>query len=234
MEHRFTRTEALLSEAAVHRLSEARVAVFGLGGVGGHAVDALARCGVGALDLVDADTVSITNINRQMFALTSTVGRPKVEVAAERIHDINPACHVRTYELFFDKDTLDRFDFSAYDYVVDSIDSVSSKLLLIEQARAADVPILCSMGMGNKLDPTALAVMDIEKTTVCPLARVMRRELRLRGIRHVKVVSSTEPPRAGGTRGAPASYACVPATAGLILASEVVRDLCAAWLSETV
>lgn len=230
MEHRLTRTEALLSTAAVHRLSEARVAVFGIGGVGGHAVDALARCGIGALDIIDADTVNITNINRQMFALISTIGRSKVEVAAERIRDINPSCLVRTYPLFFGEDTLDHFDFSSYDYIVDAIDSVSSKLLLIEQARAHSVPIICSMGTGNKLDPTALTVTDIEKTSVCPLARVMRRELRSRGIRGVKVVSSTEPPRAGGSRGAPASYACVPATAGLILASEVVRDLCAQWL----
>ncbi len=223
----FTRTEQLLGEAAIRRLAACRVAVFGLGGVGGHAVDALARGGIGALDLIDADTVHITNINRQMFARHSTVGRRKVDVAAEHIADINPACRVSTHACFFDEQTADAFDMAAYDYIIDAIETVRSKQLLIERATAAHTPIISCMGTGNKLDPSALQLTDIAKTTHCPLARVMRRELRLRGIHHLPVVASTEPPRATGERAAPASYPCVPAAAGLLLASAVLRHLAA-------
>ena len=235
MIEQFSRTEILLGEAAMERLYRARVAVFGVGGVGGYVVEALARCGVGQLDLCDSDTVSISNINRQILATHSTVGQLKVEAARKRIMDINPACEVRTYPFFYLPDTADRFDFSQYDYIVDAIDTVTGKLALVERAHEAQVPIICSMGTGNKLDPAAFQVADISKTSMCPLARIMRKELKKRGINHVKVVYSQEEamtPAADpeelertGKRQIPGSTAFVPGTAGLILAGEVIRDL---------
>ncbi len=234
MEDIFARTRLLLGDAGLARLAAARVAVFGIGGVGGYAVEALARSGVGALDLIDSDTVDVTNLNRQIIATLPGVGRPKVSVAAERVASINPACTVRTHECFFLPETADRFDFSAYDYVIDAVDTVAAKMALVEAARAAGTPIVSSMGAGNKLDPTAFRVADIYETSVDPLARVMRRELRRRGIPALKVVYSTEPPREpfpdgervkDGTRPAPGSVAFVPSVAGLILGGEVVRDL---------
>ena len=235
MSDRFQRTEMLLGPEAMHRLGKARVAVFGVGGVGGYVVEALARSGVGALDLIDKDVVDETNINRQLLALSSTVGRPKVEVAAERVKDINPACAVTAYRTFFLPDTKDEFDFTQYDYVVDAIDTVTGKLQLVQQAVAVGTPIICCMGTGNKLDASALQVADISKTTICPLARIMRKELRKRGINHLKVVYSTEEAlipvgaeeeaAALGKRTIPGSTAFVPGAAGLMLAGEVIRDL---------
>lgn len=233
MKERFIRTEMLLGGEALEVLARSRVAVFGVGGVGGYAVEALARSGVGALDLIDPDTVSESNINRQIVALSSTVGKYKVDVAAERVRDINPDAAVRTYKTFFLPEEAEKFDFSAYDYVVDAIDTVSGKIGLAVAATEAGVPIISSMGAGNKLDPTQFEVADIYKTSVCPLARVMRRELRQRGIKKLKVVYSKEvpialcgecEPAAGGKR-APGSCAFVPSVAGLIIAGEVVRDL---------
>ena len=233
MEDMFSRTRMLLGDAAMDRLQRARVAVFGIGGVGGHAVEALARSGVGALDLIDSDRVVPSNLNRQIIATRDTLGMLKVEAARARILSINPDCLVQTCAIFFLPETADRFDFSQYDYVVDAIDTVAGKVRLIEAAKAAGVPVISSMGAGNKLDPTAFRVADISETTVCPLARVMRRELRKRGIEHVKVVYSAEPPLspalsdedAAGRRSAPGSVAFVPAVAGLVLAGEVIRDL---------
>lgn len=234
MEDIFARTRLLLGDAGLARLAAARVAVFGIGGVGGYAVEALVRSGVGALDLIDSDTVDATNLNRQIIATLPGVGRPKVSVAAERVASINPACTVRAHECFFLPETADRFDFSAFDYVIDAVDTVAAKIALVEAARAAGTPIVSSMGAGNKLDPTAFRVADIYETSVDPLARVMRRELRRRGIPALKVVYSTEPPREpapdgervkDGSRPAPGSVAFVPSVAGLILGGEVVRDL---------
>lgn len=235
MIHEFSRTELLLGAEGIEKLRKARIAVFGVGGVGGYAVEALARSGVGALDLIDDDTVSLTNINRQIIALHSTVGKPKVEVAAERVADINPACKVQTYRTFYTPETADDFDFTQYDYVIDAIDTVSGKIALAVQAQQAGTPLISSMGAGNKLDPTAFEVADIYATSVCPLARVMRRELRKRGIKKLKVVYSREEamtPLVGeeepGThqkRVTPGSVAFVPSVAGLILAGEVIKDL---------
>ncbi len=232
MPDQFSRTELLLGREAMERLRRARVAVFGVGGVGGHAAEALARSGVGTLDLVDDDRVSLTNLNRQIFALHSTLGQYKVEAARERLLDIDPAMTVNAHRVFFGPDTADGFDFSAYDYVVDAIDTVSGKIELALRAKAAGVPIISSMGAGNKLDPTAFAVSDIARTSVCPLARVMRRELKKRGITHMKVVWSREEPMTPapseeqtGRRQTPGSTAFVPAVAGLILAGEVIKDL---------
>lgn len=229
----FARTELLFGEAAMERLYGARVAVFGIGGVGGYTVEALARSGVGALDLVDSDRVSLSNINRQIIATHRTVGRYKVDVAEERILDINPRCVVRKYPVFYTPETAAMFDFSAYDYVVDAIDTVTGKIALVMQAQAAGVPVISSMGAGNKLDPTAFEVADIYKTSVCPLARVMRRELKKRGVKHLKVVYSKEEARTpaedtspeASRRQTPGSTAFVPPVAGLIIAGEVVRDL---------
>lgn len=232
MEDMFSRTRMLLGDAAMDRLSKARVAVFGVGGVGGHAVEALVRSGVGALDLIDSDRVAISNLNRQIVATRDTLGMLKVDAAKARILSINPDCRVTTWPIFYLPETADRFDFTRYDYVVDAIDTVAGKLQLIEAAKAAGVPVISSMGAGNKLDPTAFRVADIASTSVCPLARVMRRELRKRGIDHVKVVYSTEPalspaPTDEDTprRSTPGSVAFVPAVAGLILAGEVIKDL---------
>ena len=227
----FSRTALLIGDKGVEKLKKARVAVFGIGGVGGYVVEALARSGVGALDLIDKDTVSESNINRQIIALHSTVGRLKTEVAAERARDINPNVTVRTHNVFYLPETADSFDFSQYDYVVDAIDTVSGKLALIEQAKKANIPVISSMGAGNKLDVTAFEVADIAKTSVCPLARVMRREFKKRGIEHVKVVYSKEEPLASSVtdeesgKAVPGSIAFVPSVVGLILAGEVIKDL---------
>ena len=236
MLNEFSRTRMLLGEDAMARLAAARVAVFGIGGVGGHVVEALARSGVGTLELIDNDTVSLTNINRQIIALHSTLGMPKVEAARARVLDICPQTRVITHQAFFTPETADRFDFTQYSYVVDAIDTVSGKIELAVRAHAAGVPLLSCMGAGNKLDPTAFEVTDISKTSVDPLARVMRRELRKRGIEHLTVVYSREPARTplpdpdmdaekGQRRSVPASNAFVPAVAGLIAASKVIRDI---------
>lgn len=232
----FARTRLLLGQDGLDRLAAARVAVFGIGGVGGYAVEALARSGVGALDLVDSDTVDPTNLNRQIIATMGAIGRPKTQVAAERVASINPSCIVRPSQCFFLPETADQFDFATFDYVIDAVDTVSAKIALVEAAFAAGVPIVSSMGAGNKLDPTAFRVADIYETSVDPLARVVRRELRRRGIPSLKVVYSTEPPLVpadddmavkDGTRPAPGSVAFVPSVAGLILGGEVVKDLAA-------
>lgn len=240
MPDRFSRTQLLLGTAAMERLTHARVAVFGVGGVGGYVVEALARSGIGALDLIDNDTVSESNINRQIIALSDTIGRDKVTVAAERVHQINPACVVRPHKTFFLPETAAQFDFSQYDYVVDAIDTVAGKLALVEAAQAVGTPILCAMGAGNKLDPTAFRVADIYKTSGCPLARVMRYECRKRGIKRLKVIYSPEVPRRpleseretcltseeqNSRRDTPGSVAFVPPVVGLIAAGEVIKDL---------
>lgn len=235
MKEQFFRTGMLLGEAAIHRLQKARVAVFGLGGVGGYTVEALARSGIGALDLIDNDNISLSNINRQILATHSTVGLPKVEAAKQRILDINPDCVITTHPIFFNAETAPQFDFSQYDYIVDAIDTVTGKLALVEKAVAAGTPIICCMGTGNKLDASAFEVSDISKTSMCPLARVMRKELGKRGIKHLKVVYSKEEAltptgweeeaAAIGKRQIPGSVAFVPGTAGLILAGEVIKDI---------
>ena len=227
----FSRTALLIGEEGVEKLKNSRVAVFGVGGVGGYVVEALARSGVGALELIDKDVVSVSNINRQIIALHSTVGRLKTEVMSERVKDINPACQVSVRNLFYLPETAAEFDFSSYDYVVDAIDTVSGKIALIEQANKANVPVISSMGAGNKLDATAFEVSDITKTSVCPLARVMRRELKKRGIEHLKVVYSKEEPLPSSLtdeesgKPIPGSIAFVPSVAGLIIAGEVIKDL---------
>ena len=237
MQNPFSRTELLIGREALETLARSRVAVFGVGGVGGFAAEALARSGIGALDLIDSDVVSLSNLNRQIIALRSTVGRPKVEVMAERIADINPDCRVTPIQAFYSPETAASFDFSKYDYTVDAIDTVTGKIGLVMQADAAGVPIISSMGAGNKLDPAAFEVADIFKTSVDPLARVMRTELKKRGIKKLKVVYSKEKPltsaappdpedpSAGVKRSVPGSIAFVPSAAGLILAGAVIRDL---------
>ncbi|MBQ1555641.1 MAG: tRNA threonylcarbamoyladenosine dehydratase, partial [Clostridia bacterium] len=195
MSHPFSRTQLLLGKDAMETLAASRVAVFGVGGVGGFAVEALARSGVGTLDLIDSDTVSLTNLNRQIIATRRTVGQYKTDVAAARIHEINPDAVVHTHRVFYTPETAGQFDFSQYDYIVDAIDTVTGKIALVLQAQAAGTPIISSMGAGNKLDPTAFRVADIYQTSVCPLARVMRQELKKRGVKHLKVVYSQEPPR---------------------------------------
>ena len=233
MEEQFTRTAMLLGEDGVERLKRARVAVFGLGGVGGYVVEALARSGIGQLDLIDKDTISRSNLNRQILAAHSTIGMLKTEAARLRVADINPDCVVRTYPVFYLPDTADQFDLTQYHYIVDAIDTVTAKLTLTQRAAEAGIPLISSMGTGNKLDAAAFQVADISKTSMCPLARVMRRELARRGIRHLKVVYSQEEARtpsgweeeAEGRRQIPGSLPHVPGTAGLILAGEVIRDL---------
>ena len=235
MREEFSRMGLLLGEEALSRLEKARVAVFGLGGVGGYALEALARGGIGKLDLIDSDTVSVSNRNRQLLATRSTLGLPKVEAAKRRVLDINELAQVRTFQVFYNADTAHLFDFTEYDYIVDAIDTVTGKLHLIEQALAAGTPIISCMGTGNKLDPTAFRVSDISKTTMCPLARVMRKELGKRGIRHLKVVWSQEEamtPHGAeeemaqlGKRQIPGSVSFVPGAAGLILAGEVIKDI---------
>ena len=248
MLNQFSRTELLLGKEGMERLARARVAVFGIGGVGGYAVEALARSGVGALDLIDDDKVCLTNLNRQIFATRSTIGQYKVDVAKARILDINPNAQVTTYRTFYLPDTADQFDFTQYDYIIDAIDTVTGKLMLAEQAQKTGTPIISCMGAGNKLDPTAFEVTDITKTSMCPLARIMRRELKKRGVAHLKVVYSKEqaltpreddsiscrthcvcPPgtarKCTQRRQVPGSTAFVPSVAGLIAAGEVIRDL---------
>ena len=248
MLNQFSRTQLLLGQEGMEKLFQARVAVFGIGGVGGYTVEALARSGVGTLDLIDDDKICLTNLNRQIFATRKTVGQYKVDIAQQRILEINPKAVVHTYKTFYAPQTAELFDFSQYDYVVDAIDTVTGKLELVEQAEKAGVPIISSMGAGNKMDPTAFEVADIYETSVCPLARVMRRELKRRGIRKLKVVYSKEPPMTPiddlaiscrtncvcppGTarkctqrRQVPGSNAFVPSVVGLIIAGEVVKDL---------
>ncbi|MGN1050207.1 MAG: ThiF family adenylyltransferase [Selenomonadaceae bacterium] len=229
MESIFSRTELLLGKEAVNRLSRARVAVFGVGGVGGYVAEALARSGIGCLELIDKDQVSLSNINRQIIALHSTIGRFKAEVMRDRIKDINPDAEVYVHNCFFLPETADSFDFSSYDYVVDAVDNVTAKLELAARASEAGVPVISSMGAGNKLHPELFKVADIYKTSVCPLARVMRRELKKRGIRKLKVLYSEEQPRESGRdekwQRITASIAFVPSVAGLMIAGEVIRDL---------
>lgn len=223
MQEMFSRTARLLGEEAVEGLSKTRVAVFGIGGVGGHVVEALVRAGVGSIDLIDNDVVCESNLNRQIIATRSVIGCDKVEVMARRIRDINPECQVRQYKCFYLPETSGEFDFTQYDYVVDAIDTVTGKIQLILQAKEAGVPVISSMGTGNKLNPTQLEVTDIYKTSVCPLAKVMRRELKARGVKALKVVYSKEEPVVKCTP--PGSVSFVPSVAGLIIASEVIKDL---------
>lgn len=234
MENQFIRTQLLLGEAGMRKLAGARVAVFGIGGVGGHTVEALARSGVGTLDLIDNDTVCLSNLNRQIIATHQTIGIDKVDAAKERIRQISPDTAVNVHKAFVLPDTADQFDFSQYDYVVDAIDTVTGKLEIIMRAQLAGVPVISCMGAGNKLDPTAFRVADIYETSGCPLARVMRRELKKRGVKKLKVVYSTEPAvtplssqetKGSCGRPAPGSVAFVPAVAGLIAAGEVIKDL---------
>ena len=244
MSDQFIRTRLLIGDEPLNRLAAAKVAVFGVGGVGGFCVEALARAGVGTLHLYDDDTVSESNLNRQIAALHSTIGQPKAEVVAARVRDINPACDVKAIRMFYLPQNADQVDLSQYDYVVDCIDTVAAKLELVSRCTTLQVKIISAMGSGNKLDPTAFEITDISKTQGCPLARVMRKELRKRGIQHLKVVYSREEPlsparpieteapagtdtRPGSTarRATPGSISFVPAAAGLVLASAVVRDL---------
>ena len=222
-ENRFSRTEALLGEQAMEKLKKARVAVFGIGGVGGHVVEALVRSGVGAVDIVDSDKVCLSNLNRQIIATESSIGKYKVDVMKERILDINPEAVVNVHKCFYLPEMKDEFDFSQYSYVVDAVDTVTAKIQLVMEAAEACVPIISSMGAGNKLDPTAFQVADIYKTSVCPLAKVMRRELKKRGIKKLKVVYSREQPVVKNA--VPASVAFVPSVVGLIIAGEVIKDL---------
>ena len=236
MTEQFSRIEALLGEEAMERLATATVAVFGVGGVGGYTVEALARSGIGSFDLIDNDTVSVSNLNRQIIATTDTIGRSKVEVMKERILSINPQAKVKTRQCFFLPEKEQEFDFREYAYVVDAVDTVTAKISIISCAKAAGVPVISSMGTGNKLNPMELEVTDISKTSVCPLAKVMRKELKDRGIKGVKVVYSKEQPivpkvaleetdPAAKKRGTPGSTAFVPSVAGLIIASEIIKDL---------
>lgn len=235
MLNEFSRMEILLGEESVEKLASSRVAVFGLGGVGSYAAEALARCGIGGLTLVDHDTISLTNINRQLYALHSTLGKTKIQIAKERIHDISPDILVHTYEMFYNEESADLFHMNEYNYVVDAMDTVSAKLLLIERAKQAKIPVISCMGTGNKLDPLRFEITDISKTSVCPLAKVMRTELRRRGIKKVKVLYSKERPikntvknhekKENTDRPVPGSIAFVPSVAGLCIASEVVKDL---------
>lgn len=232
MSDSFERSRLLLGQKALNILKNSRVAVFGVGGVGGFAVEALVRTGVGAIDLIDNDTVSESNLNRQIIASINTVGRAKVDVAAERILSINPDCRVTTHKMFFLPENADTIDFTEFDYVIDAIDTISGKLALAKKATEAKTPIISSMGAGNKLDPTAFEVADIYSTSVCPLARVMRRELKARGIKRLKVVYSKEQPLKplaeisdDGKRQIPGSVSFVPSVAGLIIGGEVIKDL---------
>lgn len=232
MLNQFSRTELLIGEEGVRRLQAARVAIFGIGGVGGYVVEALARSGVGAFDLIDNDVVSLTNINRQIIAVHDTIGRYKTEVMRERILSINPWARVEVHNCFYLPETAGEFDFCQYTYVVDAVDTVTAKIEIIMQAKEKGVPVISSMGAGNKLDAAAFRVADIYETSVCPLAKVMRRELKKRGVKDLKVVFSTEQPITPGAseevttkRVTPGSIAFVPSVAGLILAGEVVKDI---------
>lgn len=245
MLNEFSRSQLFLGKAAMEKLKNSKVAVFGIGGVGSYTVEALARCSIGSLSLFDMDTVSITNINRQLIATHKTIGQKKVEVAKQRIAEINPNCKVEVFDCFYGTENAENFDFSKFSYIVDAIDTVSSKILLVEQAKAANVPIISSMGTGNKLDPTKFEVSDIYKTSVCPLAKVMRRELKKRNIKSLKVVYSKEDvidpieeeklnfddntfednTNTKRKKPIPASISFVPSVAGLIIAGEVIKDL---------
>lgn len=230
MNETFSRTEMLIGKDAVERLKGCRVAVFGIGGVGGYVCEALIRAGVGSIDLIDNDTVSVSNINRQIIALTSTVGQLKTEVMKKRILDINPSVNVRTFNTFVLPDNIAEFDFSVYDYIVDAIDTVSGKLAIIEKAYSLGVPVISSMGTGNKLNPSEFKITDINKTSVCPLARVMRYELRKRGVKKLKVLYSQEEPIKPDDADdkapvVPASISFVPSVAGLLIGGEVIKDL---------
>jgi len=250
MLNQFSRTELLFGKEAMEKLSNSRVAIFGIGGVGGYAVEALARSGVGELDLIDDDKVCLTNINRQIIATRKTVGKYKVDVAEERLKEINPNIIINKHQKFYTPETSAEFDFTQYDYIVDAIDTVTGKIELVMQAKKANTPIICSMGAGNKLDASAFEVADLYKTSVCPLARVMRNELKKRGIKKLKVVYSTESPvkplenmenscktgcvcppgtthKCTDRRAIPGSISFVPSVAGLILAGEVIKDLIA-------
>lgn len=224
MDGQYVRTEMVIGKYGIEKLRSTAVMVLGIGGVGSYTAEALARAGIGKLTLVDKDTVDVTNINRQLPALHSTVGRAKVEVMAERIADIDPDCDVAAEQCFFLPETAEQFDFRRYDYVVDAIDNVTGKLAIIEKAAAEGVPVISSMGTGNKLDPSMFRIATIEETRVCPLARVMRKELRARGIEGVKVLYSEEPPVKGGSS-VPGSISFVPSVAGLMIAGEVIRDI---------
>ena len=244
--NQFARTRLTFGKDNMEKLYKARVIVFGIGGVGSYVVEALARSGIGAIDIVDDDKICLTNLNRQLYALRSTIGKDKVDVAEERVHDINPDCKVTKWKTFFMPDTAGQFDFSQYDYIVDCIDTVKGKLEIIERAKAAKKPVISCMGAGNKVDPTKLKVADISRTSVCPLARVMRNELKKRRIKRLKVVFSTEkviPPKEDGDedfkddsgvtaarngatkKQTPGSNAFVPPVAGMMIAAEVVKDL---------
>ncbi len=229
MQEQFKRSALVLGEDAIRKLNNSRVAVFGLGGVGGYVVEALARMGVGTLDLIDGDKVAESNINRQIIALHSTVGRFKAEVAAERVKAVNPHICANERAIYYDKSTENQFDFTVYDYVVDAIDCVTSKIMLAVNCQRAGVPLISCMGTGNKLNPMAFRVADIYETKVCPLARVMRRELKKAGVEKLKVVYSEEEPISSGRDGeearVPGSVSFVPPAAGLLIASEVIKDL---------
>ncbi|MBO4432717.1 MAG: tRNA threonylcarbamoyladenosine dehydratase [Clostridia bacterium] len=222
----FSRTGMLLGTAALNKLSKARVAIFGIGGVGGYTVEALARAGIGAIDIIDNDKITLSNINRQIVATHSTVGKLKTDVAYNRIKDINPNCKVTVHNVFYMPDTADIIDFSVFDYVVDAIDTVTGKKQIVVSAKQAEVPVISSMGTGNKLDPTAFRIADIFETSVCPLARVMREVCRKNGIEHLKVLYSTEEPvKPDSDTRVPGSVSFVPSVAGLIIAGEVIKDL---------
>ena len=233
MLNQFSRTELLIGNEGLEKLSKSRVAVFGIGGVGGYVVEALVRSGLGSIDLIDNDKVALTNLNRQIIATHKTIGQYKVDVAEERIKDINPEVHVRKYNLFYTPENADNIDFTQYDYVVDAIDTVVGKLEIIERAKKANVPVISSMGAGNKMHPEMFEVADISKTSVCPLAKVIRQELKKRRIKKVKVVYSKEIPvkpkaeidEETNKRFIPGSNAFVPSAVGLIIAGEVIRDL---------
>lgn len=224
MSNQFERTRQLIGGDAVQKLNKSKVLLFGVGGVGSYVLEALVRAGVGTVEIVDKDEVDITNINRQLIALHSTVGRPKVEVAAERMKDINPEATIIARQCFYLPEKAEDFDFGAYDYVVDAVDNVTAKIDIIVRSKEAGTPVISSMGTGNKLDPSAFKVADIEKTKTCPLAKVVRKELRKAGIKDVKVVYSEEEPKEGAGR-TPASISFVPSAAGLLIASAVIKDL---------
>ena len=257
MLNEFSRTELLYGKQAMAKLARSRVAVFGVGGVGGYVVEALARSGIGALDLIDNDKVCLTNINRQILATQKTIGKYKVDVAAERVEEISPSCKVNAIKTFYLPETQDQFDFTKYDYVVDAIDTVTGKLTIIENAKKANVPVISSMGAGNKMNPALFEVADLYETSICPLAKVMRRECRKRGIDSLKVVYSKEPPirpledmsiscrqhcicppgaarKCTERRDIPGSTAFVPSVAGLIIAGEVVNDLCRDYINKDI
>lgn len=224
IENQFERTKTLIGDDAIKKLNNSNVIIFGIGGVGGYCTEALIRAGIGKIDIVDNDIINLSNLNRQIVALHSTLGEYKVDIMAKRAKDINPNAIINTHKLFFDENTQNQFDFSKYDYVIDAIDSVKSKLLLIEICKKSGIPIISSMGTGNKLNPLKFEIADISKTSVCPLARVIRSELKKRKIKDLKVLFSTETPYKTGFR-TPSSISFVPSSAGLIIASEVIKDL---------